>query len=142
MKLEAIFLAVNLLVLPVWLLLLIAPAWRWSQRIASTITPSVLALVYLYLFFRQFRTVGGSFVTLGTVRQMFAEPGVVLAGWIHFLAFDLIVGAWIARDGHQRGLQRMALVPCLLMTLAAGPLGLLLYRGLRWTRYKQLWEPE
>ncbi|MCX6593818.1 MAG: ABA4-like family protein [Acidobacteria bacterium] len=134
--------AVNLGVLPAWLLLLIAPGWRWSQRIASTIMPSLLGLVYLYLFFRQFRTLGGSFATLALTRIMFAEPGVVLAGWIHFLAFDLIVAAWVAQDAHRRHLPRMVMVPCLLVTLAAAPLGLLLYRGLRWARFSQVWEAE
>jgi hypothetical protein len=57
----------------------------------------------------------------------FAAPHLVLAGWIHYLIFDLFIGAWETRDAARRGIAHLWVIPCLLATLMAGPLGLLLY---------------
>ena len=142
MNREAIFAAANALVLPAWLLLLAAPGWRWTQRVAAVVTPMLLGVIYCYLFVMQFRVLGGSFATLEQVGRLFSAPTVMLAGWIHYLAFDLFVGSWMARDGLQRGIPRMVMIPCLLLTLMLGPLGLLVYRGLRWSRTGEFWDAE
>jgi hypothetical protein len=110
--------------------------------VAAVMTPSLLSLVYVYLFLMQFRVLGGSFRTLAQVSQLFSVPTVVLAGWIHYLAFDLFVGSWMARDGYERRIPRLVMIPCLLMTLMLGPLGLLVYRGIRWSRTGDVWEAE
>jgi hypothetical protein len=54
-----------------------------------------------------------------------------LAGWIHYLAFDLFVGAWEVRDAQRQGIHHLLVIPCLLATLMAGPAGLALYWLLR-----------
>jgi hypothetical protein len=56
---------------------------------------------------------------------------LLLAGWIHYLAFDLFVGSWEARDARQRGVPHLALVPCLALTFLFGPAGWLLYGAVR-----------
>ena len=61
------------------------------------------------------------------VAQLFSHRWALLAGWIHFLAFDLFVGSWIAADGSARGIRHLALVPVLLLTFLLGPLGFLAY---------------
>ena len=61
------------------------------------------------------------------VMVAFSAPHIVAAGWIHFLIFDLFVGAWEARDAQRRGVPHLLLVPCLIVTLMIGPVGLLLY---------------
>jgi hypothetical protein len=53
--------------------------------------------------------------------------GAILGGWAHFLAFDLFVASWQAEDAPRAGVRHWLLVPCLLLTLFAGPAGLLLY---------------
>ena len=62
---------------------------------------------------------------------MFQDPWALLAGWVHYLCFDLAVGAWALRDAQRRGLPHLLLVPALVLTFLLGPVGLLLYAGLR-----------
>jgi Mn2+/Fe2+ NRAMP family transporter len=61
----------------------------------------------------------------------FTSPVAATAGWIHYLVFDLFVGAWQVRDAQRRGITHLAVIPCLVLTLLAGPVGLLLYLALR-----------
>jgi hypothetical protein len=68
---------------------------------------------------------GGSFTTLAGVMKLFATPGGTTLGWIHYLAFDLFTGLWIARDADNKGFSRIVQVPFLFLTLMAGPVGLL-----------------
>jgi hypothetical protein len=70
---------------------------------------------------------GMEFRTLYGVMVGFSAPHVVVAGWIHYLIFDLFVGAWEARDAQRRGVPHLLVVPCLVATLFVGPIGLLLY---------------
>ena len=65
------------------------------------------------------------------VRSIFASDGGVTVGWIHYLAFDLFVGLWIARDADAKGFSRLVQAPVLLATFLAGPLGLLVWLGIR-----------
>lgn len=74
---------------------------------------------------------GAGFTTLAGVMNLFAAPGGALVGWIHYLAFDLFVGMWIARDADQKGFGRMVQLPFLVMTLLAGPVGLLIWLVIR-----------
>lgn len=77
---------------------------------------------------------GGSFSSLEGVSTLFSSPGVLLAGWVHYLAFDLFIGRWAVDDALARGVNRVALLPCLFLIFMFGPLGLLLVFGLRQTR--------
>ena len=58
-------------------------------------------------------------------------PWLLLAGWIHYLAFDLFVGSWEVRDAQERGIPHLAVVPCLLLTFMFGPAGWFLYNLVR-----------
>ncbi len=58
---------------------------------------------------------------------------LLLAGWIHYLAFDLFVGSWEVSDAHAQGIHHLLLVPCLLATFMVGPAGLALYFILKYT---------
>jgi hypothetical protein len=70
--------------------------------------------------------------------MLFQSPYVALAGWIHYLAFDLFLGAWQVRDANRRDINHLWLVPCLVLTFLAGPVGLLLYFCIRWWIAKTL----
>ena len=76
---------------------------------------------------------GAGFGSIAEVRALFASDAALAAGWVHYLAFDLFVGAWIARDARALGLSHGATLPALVLTLVFGPFGLLLHllrRGL------------
>jgi hypothetical protein len=122
-----------MLVVPGWLLLVFAPRWKWSARIiAGILIPLLLALVYLYLVVTQFGKSDGGFGSLEEVSLLFKNPYALLAGWIHYLAFDLFIGSWEVRDSQRLGIHHLLVVPCLVLTFLFGPIGLLLYFTLRW----------
>jgi hypothetical protein len=74
---------------------------------------------------------GGGFDSLAGVAALFSAPGLLLAGWVHYLAFDLFVGRWIVDDGSSLAVPRLLLLPCLVLTFLFGPVGLLAYWALR-----------
>ncbi len=130
---ETIFSACGTLVLPGWLLLVFLPRWKWSARlIAAVIIPAVIGVVYVYLVVAHFGQAEGGFGSLADVARLFQNPHALLAGWIHYLAFDLFVGAWEVRDAQRVGVHHLLVVPCLVLTFLLGPAGLLLYFVLRW----------
>jgi len=130
---EQLFKIAGTLVLPGWLLLAFLPRWKWSQRIAAIFIPLLIALVYLYLVLAHFRGAEGGFGSLAEVSRLFTNPHMLLAGWIHYLAFDLFIGAWETRDAARLKIPHLLVIPCLLLTFLLGPIGLLLYFGLRTT---------
>jgi hypothetical protein len=80
----------------------------------------------------------GSFDTLANVKLLFTNDEALLAGWIHYLTFDLFVGMWICHNADLRGINRWILLPCLVLTFIAGPTGLLLYIIIRMIHSKKL----
>jgi len=130
MNLERLFSLAGMVVLPCWLLLAIVPSWRWTQRLSTFIVPLLIAAVYVALLLHP-RTAGAGFGSLAQVSLLFSSPYALLAGWIHYLAFDLFTGAWEARDAASLGLSRWLVLPCLFLTFMFGPLGLALYLLLR-----------
>lgn len=112
---------------PCWLLLLVAPRWPWTQRVVTFVWPVLLAAVYVWLLLAHRPPAGSGFATLSQVSALFSSPYALVAGWIHYLAFDLFIGAWEARDGLRLGISRWLLLPCQLLTFLFGPAGLALY---------------
>jgi len=78
------------------------------------------------------------FTTLTGVRQLLSSPGGATVGWIHYLAFDLFVGLWVARNADKYGFARWLQIPILFFVLMLGPFGLILYLLLRFTRYNKV----
>ena len=126
MPLESIFSAAGILAMAGWLLLILLPRVRVTQLIAGIVIPLVIAVVYLTLILVYFGRGPGGFGSLADVGVLFSQPGPLLAGWIHYLAFDLFVGAWEVRDSQRNQVPHLLVVPCLLMTFMLGPTGLLL----------------
>jgi len=132
MPLETIFSACGMVAMLGWLLLIFVPRWKWTARfIAACLVPLALAVVYLVLVATHFGQSEGGFGSLAQVSQLFQNPHNLLAGWIHYLAFDLFIGAWEVRDSQRIGLHHLLVVPCLVLTFLLGPIGLLLYFVLR-----------
>lgn len=96
------------------------------DRIAGLAIPLLLSLAYTLLIARFWFATEGGFNTLANVQKLFAAPWAALAGWIHYLAFDLFVGAVLARRLMERGLPRLVLVAVLPLTFLFGPIGFLL----------------
>jgi hypothetical protein len=133
--LETIFTLANLLILPFWALMILLPHWRWTRRIMQTLWPLVvLCVVYAVLLLSQIGGAAGSLLnpTLDGIAGLLGTPAGAAAGWVHFLAFDLFVGRWAYLDSRERNISAWLVSPTLFFILMAGPLGLLLYLGVRW----------
>ena len=140
LKPELLYTLFNLFVLPAWILLVVAPKWQWTRKlIFHAWIPSLIAVCYLYAFI-----VAPDFPEEGTIRSLegvmilFQQPHIMLAGWVHYLAFDLFVGAWQVRDAQRRGLRHIWVIPCLLATLMYGPVGLFMYFIVRYMLVRTL----
>lgn len=133
MSLETVFSAANYTVLPFWVLLIAAPRWSWTQRLVhSPVVLLLLTPLYAYMLFGYAPPPEGmTFRSLYGVMVGFSAPSIVVAGWIHYLIFDLFVGAWEVRDAQRREIPHLLVVPCLIATLMLGPVGLLIYVLLR-----------
>ncbi len=119
------------LVLPFWLLLIFAPRWSVTQRLATFVAPLVIACVYIWMLATAPHVAGAGFNTIPQVRALFSVDRALVAGWIHYLAFDLFIGSWQVRDARRLGIAHWMVVPCLVLTFLFGPLGLALYLLLR-----------
>jgi Domain of unknown function (DUF4281) len=135
---DLVFSLANTAVLPAWLLLAAAPRWMVTRRLVrSGAWPLLLAATYAALILSHYlgpHGAEGGFSSLSDVRALFQNPWALTAGWVHYLCFDLAVGIWEVQDAERRGLPRILLLPALLFTFLVGPVGLLLYAGLRQLR--------
>jgi hypothetical protein len=95
------------------------------------VVPSLLAVAYVIVVAAQMPGSEGGFSSLAGVGLMFDNPWMLLAGWIHYLAFDLFIGGWEVRDAQARGIPHLLVVPALVLTFLFGPAGLLLYLAIR-----------
>ncbi|WP_372622897.1 ABA4-like family protein [Falsiroseomonas sp.] len=139
MPAETLFSVANLLAIVGWLALLVAPRARLANRtIAGLAIPALLAALYAVLLAIHAPGAEGGFGSLAEVAALFRTEGVLLAGWIHYLAFDLFIGAWICRRGAAEGMNPWLVRLCLPPTFLAGPIGLLLFLTLRFATVKEI----
>lgn len=127
-----IFSIANLIAMLCWIALAIslfaAGARVWIQRVTGLVVPGFFAVVYLLCIWTGFAaTPGGGFGSLTEVRALFANDAALDAGWLHYLAFDLFVGTWIARQGTAEGIHPLLLLLCLPVTFLLGPIGFLVF---------------
>jgi hypothetical protein len=137
---DTVFGAANLLAMLGWIVLVLLP--RKPALLAAVLYLGVglLCLIYAVSLIGILTgtidpagpaDAGANFFTIEGVRTIFASNGGVTIGWVHYLAFDLFVGVWIARDADAKGFSRLAQAPILLATYLAGPVGLLVWLAMR-----------
>ena len=131
---DSLFQIANPLVLLGWLALALAPlSPRWSDRVAGLAIPLILSLLYTALILVHWSSAPGGFGSLPDVMALFTSPGVALAGWVHYLAFDLFVGAWICRTARAEGIPHLLILPVQVPTFLFGPAGFAAFTALRAT---------
>jgi Domain of unknown function (DUF4281) len=140
--LELFFKSATFLAVSCWILLIVFPGFSHSNQYIILIVVALLATLYGYLlFFRKNQDATiypkGNFSTLKGVCNLFLNPKGVLIGWIHYLAFDLM-GLYIKQEASNIGLSHWLQIPCFILTLIFGPLGLLLFFILRFTLFQNL----
>jgi hypothetical protein len=128
MSFEQLFSSASTLAMLGWVILVFLPRrWSWLNLIPSLFIPIILSVLYSVLIARYFFSAQGGFDSLANVQQLFTFPAAALAGWVHFLAFDLFVGGVIAKQADKIGLSRLIQAPILLLTFMFGPFGFLLF---------------
>lgn len=132
---DSLFQIASAAVLPGWIALACAPLARARLVLAARVIAVLLSGLYVTLLVTGLAgagpPAGAGFDTLDGVRLLLSSPQALLAGWVHYLAFDLWVGSWEAEDA---ALPHWLLLPCLALTFLAGPAGLLLYHLLKAAR--------
>lgn len=141
MSWDFLFGAANGLALACWAVLILLPRGDLSRTVIFYGGAGILCLTYAVLLVLLVAGLvdngalegasGASFTSIEGVRNIFLSDGGVTVGWIHYLAFDLFVGMWIARDGDAKNLSRIMQAPVLLLTFVAGPFGLLVWLFIR-----------
>ena len=136
---ETLFSIAGVIAMAGWLFLLFSPLIpKWSDRIAGTILPVVLSLGYVMLLIMPSSGSAGGFGTLADVMELFSFQQAALAGWLHFLAFDLIVGAWACRTARAEGVSFWLVALCLPVIFLFGPAGLLAFQAIRSLRFRMI----
>ena len=147
MSWATVFSLINLVAITGWLILWFAPRTPLFQSLIVYLGAGLLCLIYVISFAAfglGLAPPGGpgsdaAFrYDLAGIRDLFATDAGVVIGWTHYLAFDLFVGNWIARDADQKGFGRVVQFPILVATLFAGPVGLLIWLVVRERRARQM----
>jgi hypothetical protein len=134
---STMYLVLNLGILPFWALLILMPRAKITDTLVhSVMMPLILGVTYAWLLATALSLPapeGAGFSSLEGLMKLFTVEMALVAAWSHYIVFDLFVGAWEARDAQRVGMNHLLLVPCLVLTLLVGPIGLLAYimvRGL------------
>jgi hypothetical protein len=129
---EVLFSVAGIVSMAGWLALVASPyVPRGADRFAGIVCPVGLALLYAGISLVAPVEEGAGFGTFAEITVLFASADSLLAGWIHFLAFDLVVGAWICRTARAEKIGFGWVLPCLPLTFLLGPLGFLAFNAVR-----------
>lgn len=132
---EPFFQGTNTVALVAWLVLLAFPGRRLVSELAcGIIVPALLAAGYAAVIGWKLLAEGpppGDVTTIAGLRAVFADDWVFAAAWTHYLCFDMVVGAWIARDATRLAIPWPLRTLALALTFLAGPVGFLLHIGCR-----------
>lgn len=122
-------------VLAGWAALLASPFIpKLAEAIAAIVVPGLISVAYAGIILAFWSGAEGGFDSLAAVAQLFQTPELLLAGWLHYLAFDLFVGAWEVRTARREAMPFWLVLPCLPLTFMFGPAGFLLFVALRAAR--------
>ena len=135
---EQLFSIATTLAVVGWLLLVIVPKLHLARLAAGVAIPLLLSAGYLALIWMHFEGAEGGFGSLADVATLFQKQELLLAGWLHYLAFDLFIGAWVVRDSQRNQFPHLVVIPCLVMTFLLGPIGLLFYFAIRTAKTRQV----
>lgn len=134
-----VFSIVGMMAMPMWILLIFLPKWKVTRFfIDYKIIPIALAFIYAIYIVKAIQ-IGGmmDFGSLKSVMTLFTEENAVLAGWVHYLAFDLLVGMWIVNQNKELKIHPIIIAPCLFGTFMFGPVGFLVFMSIRAIKLKK-----
>lgn len=129
---DTLFQIANPIALLGWLALVVAPAApRLTDAIAALILPLLLSVAYSALILAYWSGSTGGYSSLADVMTLFTNPHIALAGWVHYLAFDLFIGAWATRTARADRIPHLLTLPHLALIFLFGPAGFLTFHAMR-----------
>jgi hypothetical protein len=135
----AVFSIASMITMPMWILMIFLSKWKVTRFLIDfKIIPLALTFIYaIYIF--QAIEIGGmmDFGSLKSVMALFTEENAVLAGWVHYLAFDLLIGMWMLDQNKELKINQLLIAPCLFLTFMLGPIGFLLFIIIKTVKQKQ-----
>jgi hypothetical protein len=128
---ETLFQIANPVAMAGWAALAFAPlAPRLTDRVAALAIPLLMAVAYSALMLAHWSGATGGYSSLADVMALFTNPHIALAGWVHYLAFDLFVGAWAVRTARSAGIPHLLVLPHLGLIFLFGPAGFLTFQAM------------
>jgi len=134
-----VFSIAGMITMPMWILMILLPKWKVTRFLIDyKVIPIALSIIYAVYIILAIQ-IGGwmDFGSLASVMALFTEEHAVLAGWVHYLAFDLVVGMWMLNQNKKVGIHQLLMAPCLFGTFMFGPMGFLLFTILKSLKQKQ-----
>ena len=124
-----VFSIANMTAMPMWLLMIVLPKWKVTRFLIDyKVIPIILSIIYAIYISQSILGGGGlDFGSLESVMALFTKEDAVMAGWVHYLAFDLLVGMWILDQNKTLKIHQLLIAPCLFGTFMLGPIGFLLF---------------
>ncbi len=111
-----------------WVMLLLLPRkWPFVLPITGWVIPALISVPYSALILVSFLGADGGFGSFADVKALFQDDRVLLAGWLHYLAFDLVIGTLVARQADAMKISRILQTPLLIMCFMLGPFGFLIF---------------
>ena len=112
-----------------WVLLMFSPKrWTWLLATTGVAIPMIMGTLYGALMLANFAGAeGAGYGSLTQVRAFMNYDPTLLAGWLHYLCFDLVVATYIAIEADKIGIVRIVQIPILLATFLFGPVGFVLF---------------
>lgn len=129
--LALIYRVANTVVLVGWAILIFLPRRPQLLAIPKFVLPALFSLIYAGLTLPRFFAYGGSYDTLADVVALFSHDDILLGGWLHYLAYDLFIGAWIAEQADRIALSRLIQAGILVVAFIFPPVGFLLFLATR-----------
>ncbi len=124
-----VFSIAGMITTPMWILMIFFPKWKVTNYLISfKIVPIILSFIYTIYIINTISINGmPDYGNLDSVMKLFTEENAVLAGWVHYLVFDLIIGMWILNASKKLNIHQLIIAPCLFATFMFGPVGFLLF---------------
>ncbi|WP_299762505.1 ABA4-like family protein [uncultured Dokdonia sp.] len=134
-----VFSIAGMITMPMWILMIVVPKWKVTRFLIDfKVIPLALSAIYAVYIFKAMQ-IGGApdFGSLASVMALFTEEHAVLAGWVHYLAFDLVVGMWMLDQNKKLQIHQVLMAPCLFGTFMLGPIGFLAFMIIRAIKSKK-----
>ena len=131
-SLTNIYKLVNVVAAIGWVILIFLPNWNLADSAIKYGIVVGLSVFYIYVLFirkdiENEEYPKGNFTSLEGVINLFNNPRKLLAGWVHYLAFDLMLGIFIKTQANEIGMSHFLQIPCFILTFMLGPVGYLLF---------------